>query len=310
MIEKVRIATRGSKLALWQAEFIAHCLTSHYGSEVETELKVIKTSGDRILDVPLAQLGGKGLFVKEIEEALLAKEADLAVHSMKDMPAELPEGLHLGVFPERDDCTDSLLSCSFSSLWDLPVGARVGTSSLRRKSQIAVLRPDVNIEPLRGNLDTRIRKLEEGQFDAIVVASVGLKRLGLSTPAMHPLKPPDFLPAIGQGALGIEYRQDDDRIDSLLQFIDHNQTRSVIKAERSFLATLEGGCQVPMGGLAQITEDNSTLVFQGFVADIEGRTMIKESAEGSVDAAERIGASVAVQILDRGGRQVLQDLYH
>jgi len=309
MKEKVIIATRGSKLALWQAEFIAHMLQTHYGPEVETELKIIKTSGDKILDLPLAQFGGKGLFVKEIEESLLAKEADMAVHSMKDLPGELPQGLCLGVFPVRDDFTDSLLSVFFPGLWDLPFGSTVGTSSLRRRSQVLALRPDLKVKNLRGNLDTRIRKLEEGQFDAIIVASVGLKRLGLKAPAMFSLKPPDFLPAIGQGALGIEYREDDSRIEQLLEFMDHPPTRSEIKAERSFLFTLEGGCQVPMGGLAISDEGNDSLSFQGFVSDVEGQSIIKDWAEGGIEQAETIGANVARRILDTGGRELLQNLY-
>ncbi len=309
MTEKVIIATRGSKLALWQAEYIARMLRSHYGWDIETELKTVKTSGDKILDLPLAQFGGKGLFVKEIEESLLAEEADLAVHSMKDLPGELPQGLCLGVFPERDDFTDSLLSVSFPSLWDLPSESTIGTSSLRRRAQILALRPDLKVDNLRGNLDTRIRKLNEGQFDAIIVASVGLKRLGLEAPNMSALQPPEFLPAIGQGALGIEYRQGDERIENILKFMDHSPTRSAIRAERSFLSALEGGCQVPMGGLARSDGDKDRIVFQGFVSDIEGISIVKEFAEGGIEQAETIGASVARRILDRGGREILQDLY-
>ena len=230
-MKKIVIATRGSKLALWQANHISARLEERYPG-IEIGLNVIKTTGDKITDVPLARVGGKGLFVKEIEEALLAGEADLAVHSMKDVPSELPEGLVLGIIPERAAAHDLLLSCAHESLEQLPQRARVGTSSLRRKTQLLALRPDLVVPSLRGNLDTRVRKLLEGQFDAIIVAAAGMDRLELSVPHMVPLTPPAFYPAVGQGALGIEYRADRAELDELLGFMDHAPTRFCVTAER------------------------------------------------------------------------------
>lgn len=307
MLDKMTIATRGSKLALWQAEYVARLLTKHY-PQLETELKIIKTSGDKILDVPLAQFGGKGLFVKEIEEALLEGKADLAVHSMKDMPGELPEGLKLGVMPEREDHTDCLLSVYYPNLDSLPQESCVGTSSLRRQAQILAKRPDLRIKSLRGNLDTRIRKLNEGQFDAIVVASAGIKRLGLDVTYTFRLKPPVFLPAIGQGALGIEYLKKNKELDELLEFLDHPPTRYAIQAERNFLQELEGGCQVPIGGFAYM-ESASDLCFYGLVSDLQGEKVIRSMGKANVKEAGQLGRRVAREILKNGGREILQDLY-
>jgi len=233
----ITIATRGSKLALWQAEHIAARLRERHPG-LAVELLKIKTTGDKILDVPLAKVGGKGLFVKEIEEALLDGRADIAVHSMKDVPAVLPAGLVIGAVPQREDPTDALLSVAYDGLAGLPRGARVGTSSLRRQAQLAALRPDLAIETLRGNLDTRVKKLLSGQFAAIVVASAGLNRLGLAAPKRHTLAPPEFLPAVAQGALGIELRADRADVASLLAFLDHEPTRLAVTAERAFLAGL------------------------------------------------------------------------
>ncbi len=307
MSDRITVATRGSKLALWQAEHIAERLKSQ-DPALEVELMIIKTSGDKIQDVPLAKVGGKGLFVKEIEEALLAGEADLAVHSMKDMPAAMVSGLTLGVIPKRDDHTDALLSTAYDGLDALPSGSVVGTSSLRRQAQILALRPDLQIEPLRGNLDTRLRKLEQDQFAAIIVASVGLKRLGLSAPYQTPLGPPGFLPAIGQGALGIEYRQGDTAIEERIQFLNDEVTRATVTAERAFLHELEGGCQVPIGGLARM-EGPGRLVLEGLVADVDGTTVIRRSAEGKAEDAEAIGRDVARAILESGGKSILDRVY-
>ncbi len=307
MLNRIRVATRGSKLALWQAEHIAERLKSQ-DPDLEVELKIIKTSGDKIQDVPLAQFGGKGLFVKEIEEALLAGEADLAVHSMKDMPAETVSGLTLGVIPKRDDHTDSLLSTEYDGLDDLPPGSVVGTSSLRRQAQLLNLRPDLQVEPLRGNLDTRLRKLEQGMFAAIIVASVGLKRLGLSTRYQTALCSPEFLPAIGQGALGIEYRQGDLSMEERLQFLNDAATQATVTAERAFLHELEGGCQVPIGGLARMDGPKS-LVLEGLVADVDGKNVIRRSGQGRVEDAEGIGRQVARNILDNGGKAILDQVY-
>jgi len=307
MAERIRIATRGSKLALWQAEHIAELLRSRE-PELEVELKVIKTSGDKIQDVPLAKVGGKGLFVKEIEEALLAGEADLAVHSMKDMPAEVVPGLTLGVIPARDDHTDCLLSTEYDGLETLPEGSVVGTSSLRRQAQVLGLRPDLRVEPLRGNLDTRLRKLEQGLFAAIIVASVGLKRLGLGARYQTPLGPPEFLPAIGQGALGIEYGLDNNRVDERLQFLNDESAWATVTAERAFLHELEGGCQVPIGGLARI-EKNGSLVLEGLVADVDGTTVIRRSGWGRVENPDALGREVARAILENGGKAILDRVY-
>jgi hydroxymethylbilane synthase len=307
MAERIRIATRGSKLALWQAEHIAELLRAREPG-LEIELKVIKTSGDKIQDVPLAKVGGKGLFVKEIEEALMAEEADLAVHSMKDMPAEVVPGLTLGVIPARDDHTDCLLSTEYEGLESLPQGSVVGTSSLRRQAQLLGLRPDLRIEPLRGNLDTRLRKLEQGLFAAIIVASVGLKRLGLGARYQTPLGPPEFLPAVGQGALGIEYCLDNNRVDERLQFLNDESAWATVTAERAFLHELEGGCQVPIGGLARI-ENNGSLVLEGLVADVDGATVIRRSRTGRVENPDALGREVARDILESGGKAILDRVY-
>jgi len=307
MAERIRIATRGSKLALWQAEYISRRLREEH-PELEVELKVVKTSGDKIQDAPLARFGGKGLFVKEIEEALLAGEADLAVHSMKDMPAEVVPGLTLGVIPARDDHTDCLLSTEYDGLETLPEGSVVGTSSLRRQAQVLGLRPDLRVEPLRGNLDTRLRKLEQGLFAAIIVASVGLKRLGLGARYQTPLGPPEFLPAIGQGALGIEYGLDNNRVDERLQFLNDESAWATVTAERAFLHELEGGCQVPIGGLARI-EKNGSLVLEGLVADVDGTTVIRRSGWGRVENPDALGREVARAILENGGKAILDRVY-
>lgn len=307
MLEKMTIATRGSKLALWQAEYIADLLRKNY-PRLEIELQIIKTSGDKILDVPLAQFGGKGLFVKEIEEALLEGKADLAVHSMKDMPGELPEGLKLGVMPKREDFTDCLLSVSYPDLESLPQDGCVGTSSLRRQAQILAKRPDLRIKSLRGNLDTRIRKLQEGQFDAIVVASAGIKRLGLEVTHTSRLEPPAFLPAIGQGALGLEYSKENKYLDEYLGFLDHPATRYAIQTERNFLQELEGGCQVPIGGFA-FMESASELCFYGLVSDLQGENVVRSMGRANVQEAAQLGRRVAREILRNGGREILQELY-
>ncbi len=306
MRKNVTIATRGSKLALWQAEHISSELRrQHPGLQVE--LLKITTKGDKILDVPLAKVGGKGLFVKEIEEALLDGRADIAVHSMKDVPTELPEGLVIGTIPPREVRTDSLLSMEFEGLDGLPRGAVVGTSSLRRKSQLLALRPDLDVQDLRGNLDTRLRKLEEGLFQAIVVATAGLLRLGLSAPHQQVLGPPDFLPAVAQGALGVERRIEDQEMAEMLAFL-HDETASLeVAAERAFLARLEGGCQVPIAAHSDIAGDQ--MAFTGLVADVEGKRLIRRSLTGAAAGAAAIGRLAAEQVLDGGGAEILAELY-
>jgi len=302
------IATRGSKLALWQAEHIASRLTERYDG-LTVELKIIKTSGDKILDVPLAKVGGKGLFVKEIEEALMDGSADLAVHSMKDVPAQLPEGLKLGVMPEREQATDTFLSVDYPTLSDLPTGAVVGTSSLRRQSQVLGLRPDLDVVSLRGNLDTRVRKLKEARFAGIIVATAGLRRLGLCAPHAQVLGPPEFLPAVGQGALGLEYREDDAEIEELLGFMDHFSSRVCVTAERAFLHRLEGGCQVPIAGHATMPS-RERVVLEGLVADLEGERVFRDRVEGKAIDARDLGVALAEKVLDAGGRQVLDEIYY
>jgi len=306
MMKNVTIATRGSMLALWQAEHISSLLRAQHPG-LEVELLKIKTTGDKILDVPLAKVGGKGLFVKEIEEALLDGRADLAVHSMKDVPTELPVELIVGVIPVREAATDSLLSVNFDGLDALPKGAKVGTSSLRRQAQLMTLRPDLVIESLRGNLDTRVRKLLEGQFDAIVVATAGLNRLKLSAPKMEILGPPRFLPAVAQGALGIEFRRDRPEMAELLAFLNHPATAAQVAAERGFLTGLDGGCQVPIAAWSQLEGQSVTLT--GFVAGVNGENPIRLSATGSVDTAWELGAKLADQVLAAGGRAILDEVY-
>lgn len=306
MKEKIVIATRGSKLALWQAEHISARLREHHPG-LAVELLKIKTKGDKILDVPLAKVGGKGLFVKEIEEALLDGRADIAVHSMKDVPTELPKGLEVGVIPEREDPTDTLLSVQYEGMDGLPEGALVGTSSLRRQSQLAALRPDLRIESLRGNLDTRVGKLLDGQYDAIVVATAGLNRLQISAPKSFVLGPPDFLPAVAQGALGIEYRVDDDEVQDMLAFLNHDHTRNQVLAERGFLTGLDGGCQVPIAAWSVI--EGNTLTLTGFVADTDGSHPIRIETVGSVEDAWELGMGLAQDVLAAGGAEILAEVY-
>lgn len=302
----VVIATRGSALALWQAEHISALLRARHPG-LQVELLKIKTTGDKILDVPLAKVGGKGLFVKEIEEALLEGRADLAVHSMKDVPTELPPELVVGINPEREDCTDTLLSVAYDGLDDLPRRARVGTSSLRRQAQLLALRPDLGVESLRGNLDTRVRKLLEGQYDAIVVATAGLKRLGLTAPRSEILGPPRFLPAVAQGALGIEYRRDRLDVAGMLDFLDHPATKVQVLAERGFLTGLDGGCQVPIAAWSELVDEGLRLT--GFVSDPDGGRAMRLSLTGPRERAWDLGAELAREMLAAGGAAVLREVY-
>jgi len=306
------IGTRGSKLALWQAEWVqASLLALHPGLSVE--LNIIKTTGDRILDVPLAQVGGKGLFVKEIEEAMLAGEADIAVHSMKDVPTEFPEGLYLPVIREREDPRDAFIAPlrngvpAIASFRDLPRGATIGTSSLRRACQLLNLRPDLKIVQLRGNLDTRLRKLDEGQFDAIILAAAGVKRLGWHNRITETLAPEISLPAIGQGAVGIECRQDDAMVNALIAPLNHPATATCVRAERALLKRLEGGCQVPIAGYATI-QDNR-LVLNGLVGSIDGTTLVRETMTGDPTDPETLGTDLAETLLRNGADSILRDVY-
>ncbi len=306
MRAKIKVGTRGSKLALAQTNWvIGKIREKHPGLEIETV--IIKTKGDKITDVPLAKVGGKGLFVKEIEEALLRHDIDLAVHSMKDVPTELPEGLEIAIIPERESPYDVLISRNGKGLSDLPKGAKVGTSSLRRAAQIRARYPELTIENLRGNLDTRLRKLAEGLYDAIIVAEAGLLRLGLGDTPRERLSPEVMLPAIGQGALAIEVRRDDAELKEALSFLHHKETAVCVAAERAFLAALGGGCQVPLAAHA-VLEDGK-LLLKALIADPEGRTILRDRAAGSPSQAEEMGRSLAETLLSRGGKKILDEVY-
>ncbi|MBQ2760590.1 MAG: hydroxymethylbilane synthase [Mailhella sp.] len=307
-MKKVTIATRGSQLALWQAEHIKSRLMAQYEG-LEVELLILKTKGDIILDVPLAKVGGKGLFVKEIEEALLAGTADLAVHSMKDVPMVLPEGLTLGAVPEREVCTDLFLSEKYAALEDLPQGAKLGTSSLRRQSQALALRPDLEVAMLRGNVETRLRKMKEGQYDAIILARAGVKRLGLGASLQQDLTPPSFLPAVGQGALGIEIRDDRPEMRELVAFLDHTPTRLCVTAERAFLRRLDGGCQVPIAAHAVL--DGEELVLEALVSDPLGKVVFRDTVRcaATLEEADAAGQKLAEKLLADGADKILAELY-
>jgi hydroxymethylbilane synthase len=319
MVKKVKtkriiIGTRGSKLAVWQAEWIKSRI-EEMNSGVEVLLNRIKTTGDKILDVPLAQVGGKGLFVKEIEEALLKHEADIAVHSMKDVPTEFPDGLHLASICEREDPRDAFLSRIQNGAFriqffkDLPRGATIGTSSLRRSCQLLNIRPDIKIAQLRGNLDTRLRKLDEGMFHAVILAAAGIKRLGLQKRIAEILSFEISLPAIGQGAIGIECRAEDEYINRLIAPMNHMETSICVKAERAFLKRLEGGCQVPIAAHAKFVSQ-SLIVLDGLVGSISGEKLIKAHGTGSPADAELLGIKVAEDILERGAKEILDDVYN
>ena len=302
----IKIGTRASKLALAQAQWVMDRITTRY-TDVNVELIKITTKGDRIINRPLSTIGGKGLFVKEIEESLSKGEIDVAVHSLKDVPAELPDNLYIGVFPEREDPHDVMLSKDNISLKDLPEGSCIDTSSLRRAAQILHYRPDVKIVPLRGNLDTRIRKLEGADIQAIVVAAAGLKRMGLTDKITQPLSFDLMVPAVGQGALGLEFRLDDKDTLHKLQFLDHYETRVTVEAERSFLMELQGGCQIPIAGFARL-KDNSLLLV-GLVADLDGGTIFRDTVSGSPEKAKELGATLANMLLNAGAGKVLEKIY-
>ena len=302
----LRIGTRASKLALKQSEWVKGKIEATH-PHINVDLIRIKTMGDKILDSPLSKIGGKGLFVKEIEDALLGKRVDLAVHSMKDVPAELPDRLMLSTFPKREDPADALISMGGQTLDQLPHQARVGTSSLRRGAQLLHVRPDIELVPLRGNVDTRLGKLESEDLHAIILAAAGLKRLGLSSRITQTLSFDQVLPAVGQGALGIETRRDDEQTVNLLQFLDHKATRLTVTTERAFLKELEGGCQVPIAALAQLDEDK--LSFQGMVAELDGSRILREEIIGTKDQAEEIGIALAKRLLDSGADRILEKIY-
>ena len=333
---KLRIGSRGSQLALWQANHISALLRER-GHEVEIE--IIHTTGDKITDVALAKVGTKGMFTKEIEEALAAGRVDLAVHSLKDLPTELPKGFEIAAITKREDPRDAFCSRKFSKIEDLPEGARVGTSSLRRQAQLKAIRPDLEIHPLRGNVDTRLRKLEQGEYDAIILASAGLRRLG-KTELIKQIIPAEIMcPAAGQGALGIEIRQGDEKIREMLKFLDDPAARAATTCERALLNSLGGGCQVPIGafafprlansarsgappvegrsslpGLASAAtpgapqfEKTSRLHLESIVADPDGSKVLRDSRDG--DDPEKLGNEAGAALLARGGDAILEAVY-
>ena len=302
---QIKIGTRGSQLALWQANWIKSAIL-FFQNDISVSLEIIKTTGDKILDVPLAKVGGKGLFVKEIEEALLDGRIDIAVHSMKDMPGKLPEGLCIGAIPKRENPHDVLISKNNRLLSDLPKGARIGTSSLRRSSQLKHIRQDFKILPLRGNLDTRIRKIETEKLDAIVLAAAGLRRLNYQDRISQYLPLEVMLPAVGQGALCIETRKNDPHVSAIVDTLNHAETRMVVLAERAFLRRLEGGCQAPIAAFGQMEKEKLTLT--GLVADIEGKAVIRESLTASCAMVEQIGVDLAEKILEMGAGEILEKL--
>jgi len=302
----VRIATRKSPLAIWQAEFVRDSLLALY-PELQIEFVKMSTQGDKILDTPLAKVGGKGLFVKELEVGMLAGEADIAVHSMKDVPVEFPEGLHLPVVCKREDPRDAFVSNNYQSIDELPQGAKVGTSSLRRECQLRRYRSDLEVLPLRGNVNTRLRKLDEGNYDAIILATAGLKRLGFDDRIKSKLTPEQSLPAIGQGAVGIETRVDDERINALIAPLRCPETWIVVTAERAMNKRLAGGCQVPIAGFALLEEGK--IWMRGLVGRPDGSEMLSAEVNGTAEQAESLGIQLAEELLSQGAEKILADVY-
>lgn len=296
------IGTRRSRLALWQANYAADLLR-HQFPGLMVELKPISTKGDRIIDRPLSRIGGKGLFTAEIETGLLTGTIDAAVHSLKDVPAELPKGLALTAIPPRGPLADAFVSNAYPSLEALPAGARVGTSSLRRKAQLLALRPDLTVLDLRGNVETRLRRLDDGEYEAIILAAAGLERLGLSRRITARLAPDAFIPAAGQGALAIESRVDDARLRPLLEALDDAATRTAVTAERSFSAAIGGSCQIPAGACARLSGDVLTL--SGLIASSDGRQLVRHSLSGKPEEAADLGNKLAAYLLSHGGCQIL-----
>ena len=305
MKAQIIIGTRGSKLALWQADYVEQRLREEYPGRQVTQ-KRISTKGDRILDVPLAKIGGKGLFTKELEEEMLSGSIDLAVHSLKDMPAKVPDGLMIAAVTKRLDPGDALVSNRFSSFSELPQGARVGTSSLRRRAQLLCARPDLTMIDLRGNVNTRLRKLDEGEYDAIVLAVAGLKRLGFADRIREVLPQTMVLPAVGQGALAIETRADDKETRDMLAFLRDDETICCAEAERSFLARVEGGCQVPVGVYA--TAEGDDLKVEAVIASLDGRRSYRGTVNGAKADAAKLGKGLAEKLLNEGGAKILQEL--
>ena len=307
MLEKtLKIATRQSPLALWQANYVKDRLQQLY-PDLTIELVPMVTKGDVILDSPLAKIGGKGLFVKELENALLTKEADIAVHSMKDVPMQFPEGLGLAVICQREDPRDAFVSHAYRTFAELPQGAVVGTSSLRRQCQLKALRPDLDIRSLRGNVGTRLSKLDNGDYDAIILASAGLIRLGLADRIASFIDVEQSLPAAGQGAVGIECRTDDAQVQALLAPLADAETTYCVRAERAMNNHLQGGCQVPIGGYAVLQQGQ--LYLRALVGDIDGSRIIRAEGKSAVENAEVLGVKIAEQLLAQGADKILQAIY-
>ena len=303
---RVRIGTRKSMLALAQSRWVKTRIEEAH-PQVTVELVTISTRGDKILDSPLSEIGGKGLFVKEIEEAMLRGQIDAAVHSMKDVPAEVPEGLALCAFPERENPFDALVSVDGSCLEELPPGARVGTGSLRRKAQLLHVRPDLTIVPLRGNVDTRLGKLDSGSLHALVLAAAGLRRLGRAHRISHVLPPAQLLPAVCQGTLGLEVRESDHDVAALLAFLNHPPTETAVTAERAVLKELEGGCQVPIAAFA-VTRGDSVHV-EAMVGELDGSRLVRDSLSGEARRAGELGVALAGRLLSSGADEILARVY-
>lgn len=303
MKNKLVIGTRKSVLALWQAEYVAQRLREQYPG-LTVELLPVSTRGDEILNRPLAEIGGKGLFIRELEELMREGRADMAVHSLKDMPAELPEDFTLAAVTDREDPRDAFVSLRYPGVEALPAGAKVGTSSLRRQSQLLHRRPDLVVESLRGNVQTRLRKLDEGQYDAVILAAAGLKRLGLGDRIASYLSTEDSIPAAGQGVMAVEVRKKDEETRQMLAFLHNARVASCIAAERAFLGCVGGDCKVPAGAFA--AEDGDGLRVDAFIASEDGQTFYRRSVSGVLPDAERLGTAVADALLDDGGRAVLE----
>lgn len=306
-MKTLKIATRNSPLALWQAEHVKQKLIAIH-TDLEVELVSMLTEGDRFLEAPLIAVGGKGLFIKELEQALLNGEADIAVHSMKDVTIDLPDDLALPVIMQREDSRDVLISNKYKSIHELPEGGVLGTSSLRRQSQVSALRPDLKLKDLRGNVGTRLRKLDDGDYDAIMLAAAGIIRLGLAERISQFIPQSELLPAIGQGAIGIECRADDPRVHELIKPLNDHDTSVCVHTERAFSRRLFGGCQLPIAGQASISDDEVELT--GLVARVDGSDVIKSMQKGAIADIDNIGTSLAETLLERGADKILQDLMH
>ena len=304
-MREIIIGTRSSNLALWQANFVKEEIEKKY-SDIKVCLKTMKTKGDKILDAPLSKIGGKGLFTKELEEAILNKEVDIAVHSLKDMPVALPKGLEIAAVTKRQDAGDAFVSDKYESFDKLPIGAKVGTSSLRRRAQLLNKREDLKIFDLRGNVETRLRKMREENFDAVILAVAGLKRLGFQDKIKEIMPKDIMLPAVGQGALAIETRENDDRVKEIIAFLNDTDTKIATGAERAFLTRVEGGCQVPVGVYGEVSGD--TLKLAGVIASLDGKRLYRKEVETNVENAESAGKSLAEDLLNMGGQKILEEI--